>query len=159
MTLENYVIKLRPHHAERVFWDWNVYSQERLYSSLSVAGYSMETMFNAFRIKNRIMRENNPLIIVPALDDICEKCNKHRQKCDKIDSQKHFGQLQRLGLKHGEVYYPADIMDSMIKILESGYIENVSWENERQKEKVLMERQVVLEIYKRISGRIRERRW
>ncbi|MDI6737303.1 MAG: hypothetical protein QME12_02185 [Nanoarchaeota archaeon] len=69
------VIRLRPHHVDRLFFRWPFMTEESLRKAHIEDGYSLCHISNMLDVYSRTIEQNQLFIIVPALDDICRACN------------------------------------------------------------------------------------
>lgn len=71
-------IWLRPHHIQRLFYDWqgwNFVSYLRSIKDNGVTRYDEGTLKHYQIIYDRLFLHNAPFVIVPSVDDMCRGCN------------------------------------------------------------------------------------
>lgn len=74
-ALEQRIIKLRPHHVKVVFFSWPFVTKLAIAERHLQDGYSFRHIENMLDIYSKVIEQNSPFIIVPAIDDICASCN------------------------------------------------------------------------------------
>ncbi|MFH1064919.1 MAG: hypothetical protein V1734_00225 [Nanoarchaeota archaeon] len=119
--LEQSIISLRPHHVKAVFFSWPLFTGQAILEKHLREGYSYMHIENMLNVYTRVIKQNSPFIIVPALDDICIACNFNPGNalgCSRpldidVMFQNDFAMLY--GFKQSEPYQPSEFIAKIIK--------------------------------------------
>ena len=112
-------LQLRPHHVERALVSWAFMSDETIMLALRKhkRGYTEECIRNGIEVYGRIKR-NEPFVLVPSIDDICNKCHWNTSS-ECMSEQEHYCAYatEEFGMRFGQTYKPKDILEPVIRRL------------------------------------------
>lgn len=122
-TLERIVepIELRPHHAFQVFCQDIITDNEKIRQELADLHYNARMINAILSVKERVLEDNAPIVLVPSIDDVCCYCNRWKRKkslkkrCFGKDNINHIRQTGWiLGMGFKIVYKPDNVISRLI---------------------------------------------
>ncbi|HII16014.1 MAG TPA: hypothetical protein HA362_06910 [Nanoarchaeota archaeon] len=121
MTLEEDIIRLRPHHVLRYFRDWAFAAEDAIIKAHDV-GYGRKYFDKLFTVKRQLLAENHPFIIVPAADDLCITCGRrpNRPQCEVPDAEYFILKAKGIGVKLEGINTPLGIVDRILHLKDCG---------------------------------------
>lgn len=134
------LIKLRPHHVQRFFYDWQGEDIAAMLASEDEVKYSESHVENIKANYRLLFEENNPFVVVSGIDDICLKCNvleEKRPNCtmdDDLFKFAGFGHMfgidfdAEFASEKPKVYLPVNVIETGIASLKKAVEEEKAYE-------------------------------
>jgi len=114
MVTEQKIIKLRPHHVEKLLWKSLMWTEGALGAEASDDGYSYAFYENVCNTRQELFNTKCTVELVPALDDLCNACDdKDFIGCKHPDSGESNNFVNEIELQIGHKYANSFLLEKI----------------------------------------------